>query len=98
MNIETILFVSAAINLIVLIVFFAMANNVSKIRKRLEFSLLRLVLDANEELYIGNKEKALECLKRAKYRIEVLRESYIPDENIGFSIAAINTKIEELSR
>lgn len=101
MRIETILMLSAAINVIVLIVFFVMANNVAKIKKSLDNSLLRLVQDADMEKYAGNKEKAKELYLKAKYRIEVLNEkNYGSDGKVipGLSMGYINNKIDEVSK
>lgn len=101
MRIETILMLSAAINVVVLVVFFVMANNVAKIKKSLENSLLKLVQDADMEKYAGNKEKAKELYLKAKYRIEVLKEkNYNPDGKVipGLSIGDINNKIDEVSK
>lgn len=77
-SIMTVVAVGAVIQLIFLIVFFVMASNVSKIRKHLvaELQGKRYFEIAQEEIYIGNKDKAKEYLLRAKYRYEVMEENY----------------------
>lgn len=102
MKIETILILSAALNVIVLVVFFVMANNIAKIRKHLENPpLLDLIHEADMEKYVGNKEKARELYLKIKYRIDVLKEkNYNADGKVipGLSTTDLNNKIEEVSK
>lgn len=66
------LIIAAIIQIITLIVFFIMANNVSKIKKilRKEFSFDEYIEMSNEELYVGNTTKAKELLLRAEYPLQ----------------------------
>lgn len=70
-----IIVVQCLIGLIVMITFFVMASNVSKIKKMLEGNIPfapwhdpDFMKKVYEEIAVGNKEKAAEMLKRAKYR------------------------------
>lgn len=102
MEMETILILSAAINIIILIVFFVMASNIAKIRKHLENPpLVNMIHEADMEKYAGNKEKARELYLKVKYRIDVLKEkNYNSDGKVipGLSTTDLNNKIEELSK
>lgn len=103
MKIETILILSAALNVIVLVVFFVMANNIAKIRKHLENPpLLDLIHEADMEKYVGNKEKARELYLKAKYHIEVLNEKHYNTDGTIISALSLgdklNQKIEEVSK
>jgi hypothetical protein len=78
-----------------------MASNVSKIKKRLVTDLQgkRYYEMAQEEIFIGNKDKAKEYLLRAKYRYEVLEEPYFLDgESVVRSIIVqkIDKQLSEL--
>ena len=102
MKMETILILSVAINVIVLIVFFVMASNIAKIRQRLENPpLIDMIHEADMEKYAGNKEKARELYLKVKYRIDILKEkNYNSDGKVipGLSTTDLNNKIEELSK
>ncbi|OLA94194.1 MAG: hypothetical protein BHW64_04930 [Candidatus Melainabacteria bacterium LEY3_CP_29_8] len=102
MKMETILILSVAINVIVLIVFFVMASNIAKIRQRLENPpLIDIIHEADMEKYAGNKEKARELYLKVKYRIDILKEkNYNSDGKVipGLSTTDLNNKIEELSK
>lgn len=75
-ELQTILIIGAIINIIVLIVFFVMASNVSKILKHLtKRNNYTNYLDlAAEEIYIGNKEKAKEYLLKAEFNAKITYE------------------------
>lgn len=71
----TIIVVQAILELILLITFFVMANNVASIKKMLTGSSDKEAWEnpsffdvVDEEIVIGNNAKAEEMLKRARYR------------------------------
>ncbi len=95
-----IIIIGAIIQLALLIVFFVMASNVSKIKKHLlktDATGERYFNKAQEEIQIGHKEKAKEYLLRAKYYYEVKHEgatgSYRSD---GAWIWDPNKKVTEI--
>lgn len=74
--------VAAIVQIIILVVFFVMAKNVSEIKKNINRKpSIKEYLDmAGEEKYVGNKEKAKEYFLRAKYHTEKLGiQTYIPE-------------------
>ncbi len=88
--------IGAIIQLITLIVFFVMGFNIEKIRRELEVvSGQRYMEMAEEEKYIGNKEKAKEYLLRAKYRFEIKRDKH-PEYILSAIIPVIDKKLSEL--
>lgn len=87
------------LNLITIIVFFVMASNVRKI-KRAVCSEDTIMDDGfwnvvKEEIAIGNKEKAAELLKRAKFRCEVIKSQLASN---GQNANGVNNRIERIER
>lgn len=95
MNLETILIITALINVIVLIVFLVMAKNVSDIKKILSkgFSYEEYMDSADEELHIGNKEKAREYLLKADFRA---RKVYIKNKDVEWRRLDIQKDLDEI--
>ena len=89
--------IGAIIQIITLIVFFVMAGNISKINKRIaSISGEEYLRMAEEEKYIGDKEKAKEYLLRAKYRFEVMGDVHNEwKDGIKLSADEIATKINK---
>lgn len=74
---EEAIIIGAIIQIITLTVFFVMASNVSKIKKHIDPDKragIRYFEMAQEEIYLGNKEKAKEYLLRVKFHYEVRME------------------------
>lgn len=93
--------IGAVVQLATLIVFFVLAFNVSKIKDSIvkPYSGKQYLSMADEEKYIGNKDKAKEYLMRAKYRYETGLEQYSDGDKICSSeyiCSIINRKISEL--
>lgn len=112
---EAIVIISGIVSLISLIVFFVMASNIAKIAKSV--SDIRIIVDseniiaesllimADKQIYLGNKEKAKEYFLRARYRYEKEEEFYYEFNNkCGYEpradsqivIDRINRQIAEL--
>ena len=57
---------------------------------------------ANEELYVGNKRKAIDILKREKYRISrqinVVKSNYGNTDNLTIKLKELALKIENLEK
>lgn len=70
--------IACIIQVVVLVVFFVMAKNISTIKKHItnNLTVIKYTHMADEEIYIGNKEKAKEYLLRAKYICEVVYDGY----------------------
>lgn len=87
------------LNLITIIVFFIMASNVRKIKRAVcsEDTIMddRFWNVVKEEIAVGNKEKAAELLKRAKFRCEVLKSQLAYN---GQNANGINDRIERIDR
>lgn len=103
-DLSTILIIAGILNFIVLIVFFTMAGNISKILKHLtkRNSYINYVDLAEEEYYLGNKEKAREYLLRAelnaKKSIEKVEKIVAPSLGANFKdFEEIKKDLEEIS-
>lgn len=101
---ENVIILAAAIHLATLIVFFVMASNVSKINRKLhgesrKYPGIEYYKLAQEEMYVGNKDKARDYLMRAKYQYEVKKEPYYLSDGSSDNskiIAKIDKQLFEL--
>lgn len=90
------------VQIIILFIFFGMASNVSEIKKNINRRpTLKEYLDmAEEEKYIGNKEKAKEFFLRAKFNVENMKENvFVFTPGYGWNkevIAKIEKELAEL--
>lgn len=91
--------VAGILYLIMMIVFFVMASNVRKIKRAVckEDTIMddRFWNVVKEEIAVGNKEKAAELLKRAKFRCEVLKSQLASN---GQNANGVNNRIERIDR
>lgn len=96
-DLKVILIIGAIINIIVLIVFFVMAGNISDIKKMLSkgFSYEEYMEMSNEEIHIGNKEKARELLLKADYRA---KKDYNKNKDVEWSRLEIQKVLDEIQR
>ncbi len=101
-TIEISLIVTAVVQVIVLIVFFVMASNVSQIKKQISMNVKKFIEEGDMEAYAGNKAKAREWYLKAIYKMDVLKDcSHLNGDNKpypGMSRAELNNKIEEVSK
>ena len=92
-NFSTIFYVMLVIQVIVIIVFFVMANNISIIKKRLGVKDFRDYWEtAKMEASIGNKEEARQNYLRAKYLRDKQGFAYISSEQMDEAIAELDKK------
>lgn len=98
---ETLWIIIAGVQIIVLIVFFVMASNVSKIKDQLQMNAKKMIEEGDMEFYAGNKGKAKEYYLKAKYRMDKGDASTYNNDNVsypGMSRSELDNKIEESSK
>lgn len=102
---EIAIIITGIIQVITLIVFFVMAANLASIKNNLYYEdppVSKYMRMADEEIYIGDKQKAKEYLLRAKYYCMIVYKTYVRVNvngewiNRGEVIANIDEKIAGL--
>lgn len=74
-NIEIFIIIMAILQIIVLIVFFIMAGNIAKIKNDITMNTKKYIEMGDMEEYAGNKAKAKEYYLKAKYCMDVLKDT-----------------------
>lgn len=80
--------------IIIMVVFFVMAANVSKIKRKVTESESRLRRDARMYEFIGEKDEAIKCYKKVKFIIQDERDLLPSVKEAHFK--EIDGKIESL--
>lgn len=89
------------LTLITIIVFFGMASNIRKIlevvrKDDIDVYSSEYLDKINEEIYIGNKVRAIELLRRGKYRCDKIKSQQVKNNMNTNIIDSKITEIEEL--
>jgi len=100
-NIEVFILIMAILQIIILIVFFIMAGNIAKIKNSLTMNTKKYIEMGDMEEYVGNKVKAKEYYLKAKYCMDVLKDtSFLNADNKpypGMSRVNLDDKINHLN-
>lgn len=91
--------VFAVFQIILFFKLWSASNDIAKIRALLMREPNQVIEKANEELAIGNKNKALELIKRAKYRLatEVSKSNYYSTEKVEL-LNSVNKMLKDLEK
>lgn len=89
------------LTLITIIVFFGMASNIRKILEVVRNDDIDVYSSGyfdriNEEIYVGNKARAIEMLRRGKYRCDKIKFQQVKNNMNTNIIDGKITEIEEL--
>lgn len=89
------------LTLIMIIVFFGMASNIRKILEVVRKDDIDVYSSGyfdriNEEIYVGNKVRAIELLRRGKYRCDKIKSQQVKNNMNTNIIDSKITEIEEL--
>lgn len=89
------------LTLIMIIVFFGMASNIRKILEVVRNDDIDIYSSGyfdriNEEIYVGNKARAIEMLRRGKYRCDKIKSQQVKNNMNTNIIDGKITEIEEL--
>lgn len=89
------------LTLIMIIVFFGMASNIRKILEVVRNDDVDVYSSEyfdriNEEIYVGNKARAIELLRRGKYRCDKIKSQQVKNNMNTNIIDSKITEIEEL--
>lgn len=82
--------------IVMTIVFFIMARNVSKITRRITNDISNLTLKAKFAEYMGDNEKAIELCQNIKFLILEHKYDYVDLQEHKKKIADIDARIESL--